>query len=384
VTADAASPLVGHRVLSLAEQYPGPYATLLLGDLGAEVVQVERPAGGDPARMFPGVHEALNRGKRSVALDLKHSGARAACRRLVERADVLLDGYRPGVLDRLGLGADVVTAANPGLVYVSITGFGQDGPYRDWPAHDLSFQALTGLLDPDEPAMPELSLADLCSGVFAALAAVTGLAARTRTGRGGRYDVSMFDTLLSFATTRLVPRANGVGPDALGLDPGYGLYRTADGRWLSLSIAFEDHFWRALCGALGLDGLADVPGVERIERRAELQRAIADVLLGRTLAHWERVLEGAAVPHGAVRGPGELLRDPQVVARRMLQEVGGRTYVRQPITVDGTAPGPQSTVPRLGQHTVEVLREAGIARTDIEALLDAGAALDATAAAEQN
>lgn len=364
-----ALPLAGYRVVSLAEQYPGPFATLLLGDLGADVVQVERPGTGDPSRIFPGFHEALNRGKRSVALDLKHPDGVAACRALADRADVLLEGFRPGVVHRLGLGAHTLTAANPGLVYVSVSGFGQAGPYRDRPVHDLTFQSLAGLLDPVAPAVPHLSLADLCAGTFTALAALTGIAGRATSGRGGRYDVSMFDTLVSFVTTALVPAANGLPLDSLGLDPGYGVFVTADGRWVSVSIAFEDHFWRALCTALDLDDVADVRGPERVVRRDELRAAVAGRIAAEDLEHWEKALAG--IPYGAVQTIQDLVADPHVAERGLLQQIGERRYLRQPLVVDGGAPGPRRGVPAVGEHTVEVLTEAGL---DVGALLAAGAA----------
>lgn len=366
-----ALPLAGYRIVSLAEQYPGPFATLLLGDLGADVVQVERPGTGDPARMFPGFHEALNRGKRSVALDLKHPDGAAACRALAERADVLLEGFRPGVMDRLGLGADVLTAANPGLVHVSVSGFGQDGPYRDRPAHDLTFQSLAGLLDPTAPAVPHLSIADLCAGMFTALAALTGIAGRGTSGRGGRYDVSMFDALVSFVGTALVPAANGLALDTLGRDPGYGLFATADGRWVSLSVAFEDRFWRALCAALGLDDLAEVRGPARVQRRDELRAAVAARIGGADLQHWEETLTPAGIPYGAVQSVQDLVTDPHVGARGLLQQLGRRHYLRQPLVVDGSGPGPRRGVAAVGEHTVEVLAEAGL---DVDGLLAAGAA----------
>ncbi|TCK27541.1 CaiB/BaiF CoA transferase family protein [Pseudonocardia endophytica] len=353
------APLQGYRVVSLAEQYPGPFATMLLADLGADVVQVERPAGGDPARAFPGHFAALGRGKRSVALDLKTEGGRIACRALVDRADVLLEGFRPGVLARLGLDPAELTVANPGLVVVSISGFGQDGPHRDRPAHDLTFQALAGLLDPAAPAMPGMALADVASGLFAAVAALSGLAGRGTSGRGGHYDVAMLDSLLAVAATRLVPAANGMPPDELGEDPGYGLFATSDGRWISLSIAFEDHFWHDLCVALDLPDLADVPGAERIARRAELRGRLGDRFATYDLAHWEIALAGVPCV-AAVRGPAEVLDDPQLADRGLLARVGGEVFLRQPLVVDGDLPGPERGVPGLGEHTDEVLREAGI------------------------
>jgi crotonobetainyl-CoA:carnitine CoA-transferase CaiB-like acyl-CoA transferase len=365
-------PLEGYRVVSLAEQYPGPFATLLLGDLGADVVQVERPAGGDPSRIFAGHFEALNRGKRSVALDLKTPAGSTAARALIDRADVVLEGFRPGVLERLGLGVPALRATNPGLVVVSVSGFGQDGPYRDRPAHDLSFQALAGLLDAQAPAVPGVPLADVASGLFAAVAALTGLAGRAHTGTGGHYDVAMFDTLLSFAVTRLVPAANGTPPDTLGQDPGYGLFATADGRWVSFSIAFEDHFWQALCSVIDLPELATIRGPERVARRDEL-RAALDARIGeQDLAYWEKVLVPAGIAYGAVHDPTDLLDDPQLRARGLLQTVGDRTYLRQPLVVDGAGPGPRSAAPRLGEHTAEVLREVGVDEATLTAVLEAG------------
>jgi crotonobetainyl-CoA:carnitine CoA-transferase CaiB-like acyl-CoA transferase len=375
---DGPRPLAGYRVLSLAEQYPGPFATLLLADLGADVVQVERPGGGDPSRRYPAFHAALNRGKRSAALDLKDPGGVAALRTLAGRADVLLEGFRPGVMGRLGLGADRLTAENPGLVYVSVSGFGQTGPYRDRPAHDLSYQAMTGLLDSAaamRDAPPVLSLADLTSGLFAAIAALTGLAGRAGNGgRGGRYDVSMFDSLVSLMTTNLVPAANAAAVETLGQDPGYGCYPTADGRWLALSIAFEDHFWRHLCAVLDLPGYAELDGTQRVERRIELRAAIAAVLGRRTLAEWEPELSAAGVPFGAVRTPEELLGDPHLHARGMLARVNDEIHLRQPLVIDGHAPGPRSGCPALGEHTEAVLTEAGIDRGRIAALLRSGTA----------
>jgi crotonobetainyl-CoA:carnitine CoA-transferase CaiB-like acyl-CoA transferase len=355
-------PLDGIRIVSLAEQYPGPLATLLLGDLGADVVQVERP-GGDPSRVYPGFYAALNRGKRSVVLDLKDDADARSCRELVDAADVLLEGFRPGVMDRLGLGYATVRASNPRLIYVSISGFGQDGPYRDRPAHDLSFQAMAGLLDDgvDHAGVPHVSLADLSAGVFAAVAALTGLAARATASTGGYYDVAMFDSLLSFMTSRLVPVVNARPAETLGLDPGYGLFATCDGRWVSLSIAFEDHFWRSLCHCVDLADIADVGAAERVARRDELRVLLAARLASATAEEWETRLGAAGVPFGVVRSLPELATDPHVAARGLLQRVngaaGGCLALRQPLVVDGEPLGPRRGTPALGEHTNEVLEE---------------------------
>jgi crotonobetainyl-CoA:carnitine CoA-transferase CaiB-like acyl-CoA transferase len=241
---------------------------------------------------------------------------------------------------------------------------------------------MTGLLDSAaamRDAPPVLSLADLSSGMFAAIAALTGLAGRAGNGgRGGRYDVSMFDSLVSLMTTNLVPAANAAAVETLGEDPGYGCYPTADGRWLALSIAFEDHFWRHLCAVLDLPGYAELDGTQRVERRIELRAAIAAVLGTRTLAEWEPELSAAGVPFGAVRTPEELLGDPHLNARGMLARVNDEIHLRQPLVIDGQAPGPRSGCPALGEHTEAVLTEAGIDRGRIAALLRSGTAAAST------
>lgn len=383
-TADLAGrcgPLAGVRVLSLAEQYPGPYATLLLADLGADVILVERPHGGDPSRRFPAFFEALNRNKRSVALDLKRPEAVRAFQRLVAQADVLLEGYRPGTMRRLGLDHERLLEVNPMLVYVSISGFGQDGPYRERPAHDLTYQAMAGLLGgaPDTPpgGSPSLSLADLSAGLFGAVGALTGLVGRARSGCGTYVDVAMFDALASLLTTQLVPLANGAEPNVIGRDPGYGLFATADGRLLSLSVSFEDHFWRRLCAAVGLPQLAEIGADDRLQRHAELRDALAQAIEARPLAHWSRALEAADVPFGPLQDLRQVLDDPQLAARGLLRRLdadgGPRTFLRQPLMVDGTGPGPRRGAPRLGEHSIEVLRDAGCSVEELDALAQATA-----------
>lgn len=353
-------PLSGIKIVCLAEQFPGPYATLILGDLGAEVIQVERPGQGDPSRAFPSFYAALNRGKRSMVLNLKDQRDAQSCRDLVGSADVLIEGFRPGVMARLGLGPDELLAANPSLVYVSISGFGQDGPYRDRPAHDLTFQGLAGLIDDsgdDHPQIPTLALADLSAGSFGAMAVLAGLASRSNSGRGGHWDVSMFDSLLSLGT---VPLALGaIGADsALGDDPGYGFFQSSDGRWLAMSIAFEDHFWAPMCHVIGLPELADITGAERVVRRQELRDAVAARISTNTATHWDAAFAEAGVACGIVNSMPEVAEDPQVVSREVLHQMtDGTVAVRQPLVVDGKRLGPRRPAPHLGEHTAEILEE---------------------------
>lgn len=376
--ADGRPPLDGLRVLSLAEQFPGPFAMLLLSDLGADVVQVERPGGGDPSRRFPGFYSSLNRNKRSIAVDLKTRDGRKVLHRLAAGADVLLEGFRPGTAARLGVGYRALSRVNSRLVMVSVSGFGQSGPYRPRPAHDLSYQALAGMLAPEDGVVrvPPLAIADLSSGLFGALAVMVGLWQRQQTGRGCHVDVAMLDGLVTLMASRLVPVLNGYS-EGVPPEPGYGIYRTEDGALVSLSVAHEDHFWRNLCGCVGLESYAELDGPERV-RRADLLRALLAEQIGRRpLSEWSQLFEGADVPFAPVLKLAEVPEDVQVRARELVVALaGGERHVRQPLVVDGRAPRPTRPAPRLGEHSLEILAEAGYGSDEVEALLSKGVVAD--------
>ena len=376
-------PLAGVRLLSLAEQYPGPYATTLLADLGADVINVERPAGGDPTRAFPGFWESLARGKRSVALDLKTTGGRAAFLTLVAGADAVLEGYRPGAVARLGADYETLRQVNDRLVYVSVSGFGQDGPYRDRPGHDLCYQALAGTLygqlAGDWPPRPStLELGDLTAGLLTVQAVLLGLVRRDRDGHGSYLDVSVFDGLVSLLSAHLGPVLNGTGTPGFPHEPGYAVFRTSDGALLALGVAHEDQFWRRLCALAGLEGEQDLSAAQRLADRARLGDLLATRIATRTFAQWERLLTEADVPHSAVHDLAGVAADPHTASRGLLVQAGPpgdqRRFVRQPLVVDGVGWGPQSGAPALGQHTTEVLGEAGLDDQAIAALLASGAA----------
>lgn len=360
-------PLAGVRVLSLAEQYPGPYATLLLADLGADVILVERPDGGDPSRRFPGLFTAFNRNKRSVALDLKSEQGRAAFLALVDTADAVLEGFRPGVMARLKLDAEVLRARKPGLVFVSISSFGQNGPLATVAGHDLSIQGVAGMLDVPAgqetgAAMPVLPLADIASAMFAALGVVSALLARTRSGLGAQIDVSMLDSLLSWMTPFLVPAMNGLPARRLPPeDPGYGLFATADGRQITLSIAGEDHMWAALCGLLGLDEFAALNEQQRSARAEEIVPRLRAALAQHPHDWLCERLEAERIAFGPVRKLGEVADEPQVAARGMVVPLAGPggtlRYIRQPLMFDGSTGSLTRPTPALGEHNAEVLGE---------------------------
>jgi crotonobetainyl-CoA:carnitine CoA-transferase CaiB-like acyl-CoA transferase len=358
-------PLAGLRVVSLAEQYPGPYATLLMADMGAEVILVERPAGGDPARQFPSFHESLNRGKRAVTIDLKDAAGREALRALVRSADVLLEGFRPGTMARLGFGFDDCARLNPALVYVSISGFGQTGPYRDRPAHDLSYQAIAGLMyrharsGRAEPA-GDLAVGDLSSAMFAAVGTLAALHERGRTGRGQHVDVSMTDGLVSWMTVMVGPTMNGEDPADIGAEPAYGTFRCADGRLLTLSVAHEDWFWRPLCQLLDMPDAAGLGHEARVAGAGALRARIADAIGASPRDAWAHRLDAAAIPWGPVNDLHEVAADPHFAARGMFRAVRDadgrdRLHVVQPLVFAGRHPGPLGGVPALGEGNAELL-----------------------------
>lgn len=378
------APLDGIRVISLAHQYPGPFATMLLADLGADVIVVERPDGGDPTRAFPAFHAALGRGTRSVALDLKQDNGRRALQALLRNADALLDGFRPGTMARLGFAADDVARQHPSMVYVSVSGFGQTGPNAARPGHDLTYQAEAGMLyehlpPAPPPAPPSLALGDLAAGLFVAQAVLAGIVQRGRTGRGCAVDVAMTDCLITLLAAHVGPVANRTGPPGFPYEPGYGVFTTAEGASLALGVAHEDHFWRSLCDLTGLLADRDLTSRERFAEADRLRGALAEAIGRRPLAEWEQDFTAADVPYGRLRSLEELPGTPQAVARGLFGLVASpaeaMTAVRQPLIVDGAGPGPRSGTPSLGQHTCDALREAGVDEAALAELLRSGAAV---------
>jgi crotonobetainyl-CoA:carnitine CoA-transferase CaiB-like acyl-CoA transferase len=375
-------PLKGLIVLTLAEQYPGPFATLLFADLGADVIIVERPDGGDPSRQMPIFHDALNRNKRSVALNLKSDDGRAAFLRLSERAHILLEGFRPGTMARLGLSREQVAGVNPSLIYVSVSAFGQTGPYRERPAHDLSLQAIGGLFFSQASrapfAVPDHALADLSAALFTAVAALAALRARESTGTGAHVDISMADGVVSLMTMYLAPHMAGRRADT-DYEPGLGVYRCADDRLLTLSVAHEDTFWRALCATLDMPDVVALRRPERLRDAGALRARIAAAIGMHSLEHWAQRLEAAGVPWGPVNGLDEVVSDPHFRARGLFVDVPAAEsspsarHVRQPALFDGVAGGPTRPCPRLGQHTREVLTWIGYTGAEIDRMAVGGA-----------
>ncbi len=370
-------PLAGVKVLDLSRLLPGPYATLVLADLGATVDKVEEPGTGDYTRHMPPMKDetsalflGLNRNKRSIALDLKSAGGVATLKALVRHYDVLVESFRPGVMDRLGCGYPALAKESPRLIMCSISGYGQTGPDRLKAGHDLNYMARSGALayggvEGGAPALPGVQVADIGGGsLFALVGILAALHERHQTGQGRFVDVSMTDGSLAFLhmhlASRLVMGGEGAplarGREALnGGYACYGLYRTKDDRYLAVG-ALEPKFFQGVCAAIGrpelLEGAYDTGEGGRRTRR-ELEAVFA----ARSLAEWITVFSPLDLCVEPVREGDEVLDDPQLQARGVFAKVGDVVWLRTPLRFGDVAIRPP---PALGENTAEILRECGL------------------------
>ncbi len=372
-------PLEGIRMLELAHQYPGPYCTMLLADLGAEVLKVERPGVGDPAREIPDFFKSINRNKKSITLDLKIPAAREILYRLVERCDVFFEGYRPGVTSRLGIDYETLRKINPRLIYCSISGYGQEGPYRDLPGHDFNYMAMAGMLrcfrdGEGNVVEPGVAVGDLSSGMFAAVSVLAALMGRERTGQGQYIDVSMFDGLLSWMSTNF-GMFFGTGQlemDAFR-DPGYGVFKAEKGEAFSVGVAHEDWFWDRLCTSIGMKECVGIHSEERRKRVKELRGKLQTVFLKKPREEWIKILRDADVPVAPVHSPQQVVEDPHVNSREMLQTISlssGKSLkqVSFPVRFSNKPQPIRMPPPELGEHTEEILESIGVAKDEVEKL----------------
>ena len=350
--------LTGLRVVSMAEQYPGPLCTMILSDMGADVIQVERPKIGDPSRFLKFFYERLNRGKRSVALDIRDDADKERLLALVVDADVFLEGFRPGKLAARGLGYEDLKAVNPRLIYCSISGYGQTGPYRDRPAHDITFQGIGGALDErlkgDVNGLPPATLmGDTASALYATIGLLSAIVARHRDGVGTHIDIAMSDSVLATQT----PFAGGTSEDDPAppqAEPAYGLFRCADGRFLTLSIAHEDDYWKRLCWDLNLTDLVETKRDERVSKREEIKDRVAAVIASRPFEAWEATFEKSGQMWGPAYRLDDVSEDPQIEDRDLfarLERADGvsQLVLRQPIRFSAYRNAPLRRAPRLNE-----------------------------------
>ncbi|MEK6601095.1 MAG: CaiB/BaiF CoA-transferase family protein [Candidatus Binatota bacterium] len=383
--------LDGVRVFSFEQVLAGPFCTSILGDMGAEVIKVERPGTGDLIRHWDTAVRGLssgyvwlNRNKRSLTVDVKKEKGREIVYRLIRDCDIFFENYAPGVADRAGLGYETLEKLNPRLIYCSISGYGQDGPYRDIKAYDLLIQGEGGIIAttgyPDKPAKAGIAIADIAAGMYATLGIVLALYQREKSGRGQRVDISMFESIVSWLgysphhywhqgeePQRMGMRHNYVTP--------YGPYLARNGKYVNVAVATAKD-WEAFCqevierpDLLQDQRFATVEG--RRENRAVLEEMIEKIFLRRDHNDWLERLKKAQLPYGEVRGIAEVLAHPQAIARRLIREVespvGRVPVVGSPLRLSDS-PARYDRIPDLGADTEAILHEAGYDSAAIDKL----------------
>jgi len=390
--------LEGLRILDLTRVLAGPYATMILADLGADVLKVEIPGVGDDSRNFgPYQHGesayfmSLNRNKRSMTLNLKSPRGKQIIRELAAQVDVVIENFRPGTLEKLGLGYETLREINPRLIYAAISGFGRTGPYSQRPAYDGVVQAMGGVMSitgPEDgtPTRVGTSIGDIIAGIFMATGVLSALAARERTGQGQLVDVAMLDcqvailenAIARYGVTGEIPRPIGSRhPSVVPLEP----FETQDGE-LMVAVG-NDTVWLRLCEALERPDLGADPrftaNPSRLAHYAELRPLLAEIFVTRTNADWQARLDAVGVPASPINNVPQVMEHPQVLAREMLVKVlhpvaGELTMAGIPIKLSETPGAMRAPAPTLGQHTEEVLRDLlGYTPEQIAELRDEGA-----------
>ena len=388
--------LEGIKVLDLTRALAGPFCTLMLGDYGADIVKIEIPGSGDDTRKwgppFVGDESAyflsINRNKRSLTLNFKEAKAREIFLKLVEDADVVVENFTPGVMDRFGLGYDDLKAINPGIVVCSISGFGQTGPYRTRPAYDQIMQGISGLMsitgEPDgDPQKVGIAVADIGAGMWAAFAVMAAIHERSSKGDGqGQYiDISMMDAQVAWLTYQAANFfATGEAPKRLGaahpnLVP-YQAFMCQDNKYLNLAVGSE-RIWERFCRGMEMPELRENPdyttNVERAQNRSKIVPQLQEIFIKQPVAYWVEKLQAVSVPCGPINDLADVFSDPQLLSRDMFQEIPHPTLgtVKQlglPIKFSRTPGALDLPPPLLGEHNSELLQEIGFSPAEIEEL----------------
>jgi len=393
-------PLLGCRVIELAHIMAGPVCGLMLADLGADVIKVEKPSGDHTRRAVPpeiagesAAYMMMNRNKRGIVLDLKSALGRDALARLLAQADVVIENYRRGTLERLGLGYETLKAQNPGLIYVSISGFGRTGPYADRAGFDLIAQGMSGLMSitgegPDRPPVKVgAPVTDITAGILAALGTAAAYVHKLRTGQGQIVDTSLYEAGITQTYWQsAITLATGEPPGPMGsahpLNAPYQAFATADG-WINVGAANQTN-WERFTALIDAPRLAADPrfadNAARMTHRDVLAEAIETVLRTRTTEDWLAVFERGGLPAGPVLTMDQMHRDPQTIARQMVPTVehakaGRMQTIGLPVKLSETPGGVRGAAPLLGQHTREVLDEFGFTDAEMAQLIGEGAAM---------
>jgi len=362
--------LSGLVVLDLGQLHPGPHTAMLLQQLGATVIKVERPGSGDSGRALgDDTFAKYNRGKRSIALDLKSEGDRSILLQMVQRSHAIIEGFRPGVMERLGLGWEALNNANPAMVLCSISGFGQSGPYAQRPGHDLNYLSLAGYWAvpsqvEDHVGRPNVRLSDYCGSMYAALSMVVAMMTAKETGRGQHLDVSLQDAVMAWTLPGIDAMVRKTGDDVARMGhvmPDNDLFVTADGRHIALGI-LEEKFWHNLCAVLSPEypALANPAYKKRAGRLADkrtLNRTLRDIFASRTLAQWTECLQGHDIPWSPVLRYDEMLSDPHVIERALSRPDpdGGARVIDFPVKFSGGLALHGGAAPRLDADRKAVL-----------------------------
>ncbi|NDV85440.1 CoA transferase [Aurantimonas aggregata] len=402
--AAAKGPLEGMKVVELAHIMAGPVCGMMLADMGADVVKVEKPEGDDTRRFLPpdingesAAYMMMNRNKRGIVLDLKSEDGKAVLRRMLETADVVIENYRMGTMEKLGLGYETLRKANPGLIYCEISGFGRTGPYAGRGGFDLIAQGMSGLMSITgegagrPPVKSGAPVTDITAGILGALGCAAAYARKLQTGEGQRVDTSLFEAGITHTYWQsAIAFATGVAPGPLGsahpLNAPYQAFRTADG-WINLGAANQKN-WERMLSVIGAEELASDPRFGNNHGRMQNLPALAEILddhfSTRTSAEWLAQLEAAGVPAGPVLDVGEMHRDPQTLHREMVVETthpkaGPVKAIGLPIKFSGTPGGVTRPAPLLGQHSREVLAEYGWDDDAVDGFLASGAVRESAA-----
>ena len=387
------APLDGLHVLDLSRLMPGPLCTMILGDLGADVVKIEQPQIGDYARFAPpligetgSAFLLLNRNKRSITLNLKNTEAKEILHKLATKADVFVESYQPGVAERLGVGYPAISKVNERIIYCSISGYGQTGPYRDLVGHDLNYAAYSGAigatgLKGGPPVIPAIQICDIQSAIYAVVAITAALYRREKTGEGEFIDISLMDTAVASMIIPMSYYFAGAstergGSFLSGGAPFYNVYETKDRKFISIA-PLEPRFWVTLCNVLGVEKYQDQQ-IASAEESEKIRANLAEKFREKRRDEWVKILNEREVPCAPVYDVSEVPVDPQVRARQMIFEMqtaafGKLNQIATPIRISHNPLIARSAPPKLGQHTLEILRGLRYSTKDLERLKTEGA-----------